>query len=214
MRPAAIAACARISNQIEMDHSDFDVSSQYDSTDDMDDEAVGTEASERRRESISLLNGVSDLLGVKRIEDVRNRNILRTQTDKAVLAIRRLAENTLDSGDREAPQDWLTAEYTLDEADELIKGFKHLVDSSDYTEQIRLLTLAPSGWGRAKIQLSFNCSQRQARYAVHLRDSGRKLHCPVDLRGNMPFDPQIEKQIFEFYHDDLISRVRIIRFEF
>jgi hypothetical protein len=208
MRAAAIAAGARISNQIQIDHANLGVSIQYDSPDDMDDETIRIETSERRGQSISLLNDVFVLLGVKHIEDVRNQNILRDQTNKALLAIRRLAESISDSGDRQAPSDRLTSEYTLDEADELITGFKHLVDSSDYTEQIRLLTLAPSGWGRAKMESFFNCSQRQARYAVYLRDSGRKLHCPIDLRGNMPFDPQIETQILEFYHDDVISRVR------
>jgi hypothetical protein len=208
LRTAAAHAAARISVLSRMAHLNPDDVIQCDASNDKDEEAILIETAEKRANATAVLNGIFDLLGEQRIEDARNQNILRARTNSALLLVRRLAENILDSGGREVQQEKETTSYTVDEADEFLTGFKDLVISSDYSEQIRLLTLAPSDWGRGKLQSFFNCSQRQARYAVYLRDSGRKLHRPIDVRGNMPFDPLIEKQIFEFYHDDLISQVR------
>ena len=64
-------------------------------------------------------------------------------------------------------------DYTPSEAEVLIQGLKQLIESSDYAEQIPLLTLTPRSWGRAKFESFFTCSERQARYGVYLGDSGR-----------------------------------------
>lgn len=209
VRVAARLASARISNQSGIGHVDIGQQARHYSSDDMDDETPQVETAERRAQTISLLNGIFDLLSQKRIEDLRNRNILRAQTNKVILMIHGLVKHVLPGDNPEIPQESLTFEYTLNEAEELIQGLKQLVQCSDYAEQIRLITLSPRTWGRAKVEAFFHCSERQARYGVYLRDSGRMLHRPVDLRGNLPFDPQIEKKIFEFFHDDLISRVRL-----
>jgi hypothetical protein len=209
VRTAAILASARISDQSGIERMVFDQQERDSSSDDMDDETSHMETAERREQTISLLNGVFDLFSLKRINDTRNQNILRDQTNKVTVTIHRLVKQLLPGNDAEALQESLAFDYTLNEAEELIQGLKQLVGCSDYAEQIRLLTLAPRSWGRAKVEAFFNCSERQARYGVHLREYGRILHRPVDLRGNLPFDPQIEKKIFEFYHDDLISRVRL-----
>ena len=123
--------------------------------------------------------------------------------------IHRLVKHLFPGDDPEAQQESLAFDYTLNEAEEMIQGLKQLVQCSDYAEQIRLLTLAPRSWDRDKVEAFFNCSERQARNGVHLRDSGRVLHRPVELRGNLSFDPQVEKKIFKYHHDDLISRVRM-----
>ena len=51
----------------------------------------------------------------------------------------------------------------LTEKDELISGLRQLYDSSGKAEQVRLLTIAPSNWGRYKVQRFFNSPERQAR---------------------------------------------------
>ena len=48
---------------------------------------------------------------------------------------------------------------------------KRLFDSSDYDEQVRLLTLSPTGWGRVKIENFFGCNEWQARRALEIRNS-------------------------------------------
>lgn len=208
LRAAAVLANRRISDQNRIDSTNYAEETPNHASDDLDDETVRSTMIERRVQAVSVLNAILDLLSQKRIEDIRNQNIVRAQMNKMILTIRGLAENVVLHVDSEITPSCPTFDWTLDEGEELIQGLKQLVVCSDYVEQIRLLTLAPRDWGRWKVQSFFHCSERQARYAVHLRDSDRKLHRPVDLRGNLPFDPQVEKKIFDFYHDDLISRVR------
>ena len=215
MRSAAILASTRISDQFKHDQLNTDLPRLQYSSDAIDSETLWIETSEQRARSISVLNEIFALVGEQPVRDVRNRNILRIQANNALTTIRRLAENILENNVQQTIQERSIPEYTLNEADELIRSFRHLVHVSDYAEQIRLLTLSPSNWGRTKLESFFTCTERQARYAVYLRDSGHILHRPVDLRGNMPFDPQTEKAILDFYHDDLISRVRTcINFRF
>ena len=95
----------------------------------------------------------------------------------------------------------------MDESIEIVNNFKYLINVSDYSEAIKLLTLAPKNWGRLKIKNFFSCSEHQACYSVYLKDEGQVLSLPVDLRGNIPFDSLIAKAIYDFLHIDEISRV-------
>ena len=47
---------------------------------------------------------------------------------------------------------------TLSEKNELINGLKNLHYASNKQEQVRLLTIAPTGWGRQKVQKLLNSS--------------------------------------------------------
>ena len=163
-----------------------------------------------QKESTALLNAVFAVLGQGPIIDVRNRNVVRQQVHTALAMIRKAAEPILrqeEDEDRDS-QSVIASDMIMTDSDELVANFKHLVTSSEYSEQIRLLTLAPISWGRVKIQNFFQCSQHQVRYAVFLRDTDRILSLPVDLRGNQPFNPLTEKEIFDFYHSDDVSRVQ------
>ena len=71
---------------------------------------------------------------------------------------------------------------------------------------IKLITLTPKNWGRLKIKNFFSCSEHQARNSVYLRDEGQILSLPIDLCGNIPFDPRVAKAVYDF-HIDEISRV-------
>ena len=44
---------------------------------------------------------------------------------------------------------------SVEDSNSLINGMKRLFDSSDYDEQVRLLTLSPTGWGRVKMENVF-----------------------------------------------------------
>ncbi|CAF4701229.1 unnamed protein product, partial [Rotaria socialis] len=114
------------------------------------------------------------------------------------------AEQICDSTNQDIITD--ESDITINEAKQIVNNFKLLVETSDYNEQIRLLTLVPSTWGRTKITNIFHCSQHQARYSIYLRGADQILSLPVDLRGNIPFNPDVEKEIFDFYHRDDISR--------
>jgi hypothetical protein len=162
-----------------------------------------------QKEATTLLNAVLAVLGQGPIIDVRNRNIVRQQVNGALAMIRKAAESILreDEDEELFVKSNSASDVTIDEIDELVTNFKYLVTTSDYSEQIRLLTLAPKAWGRIKMQNFFQCSQHQVRYAVFLRDTDRVLSLPIDLRGNQSFDALAEKEIFDFYHTDEISRV-------
>jgi hypothetical protein len=208
MRAAAVAALSSISMLASTDHSVFSSSHPRSPSEASVNFAMDFESQIARKKSTALLNDIFALVGESPIGDMRNRNILRRKIDDVLVTIRQAAENILqDREDEEGLQIGHVTDITLTEANKLITSFKHLVASSEYSEQIRLLTLSPENWGRLKIQQFFSCSQHQARYSVHLRDTNQILSLPVDLRGNLPFDPAVEKKIFDFYHTDEISRV-------
>ncbi|CAF4970888.1 unnamed protein product [Rotaria magnacalcarata] len=97
-------------------------------------------------------------------------------------------------------------DITIDDSAQIVNNLKYLIDVSDYSEKIKLLALASKNWGRLKIENFFLCSEHQARYRAYLKDDDQILCSPIDLRGNIAFDPIIEKAIYDFYHTDEISR--------
>jgi hypothetical protein len=127
--------------------------------------------------------------------------------------IRKAAEHAYKSSEETEEKYQVVSEITMNDTTELAKNFKYLIDTSEYSEKIRLLTLTPKSWGRLKISNFFSCSDHQARYSIYLRDSDQVLSLPIDLRGNIAFDPVAEKEIFDFYHDDEVSRVLYIEQE-
>lgn len=69
------------------------------------------------------------------------------------------------------------------------------------------MTIAPASWGRQKVQMFFNSSDRQARYSRELRSTEGVLATPEDLRGNQALDPSVIQAVIKFYEQDWISRV-------
>ena len=110
-------------------------------------------------------------------------------------------ETTEDDGDEEI------LSLNLAEKDELISGLRQLYNSSEKAEQVRLLTIAPSNWGRYKVQRFFNTPERQARRSRELLASGGFLAQPEDLRGNKPLDAVTAQAVINFFEQDSISRV-------
>ena len=118
----------------------------------------------------------------------------------------RTAMNETTEDDDDDDDDGISS-LNLAEKDELIGGLQQLYDSSDKAEQVRLLTIAPSNWGRKKVQRFFKTPERQARRSRELRVSGGFLAQPEDLRGNNPLDAVTAQAVIDFFEQDSISRV-------
>ena len=96
---------------------------------------------------------------------------------------------------------------TLSEKNELINGLKNLYYVSNKQQQVRLLTIAPTGWGQQKVQKLFNSSERQAWRSLQIRANKGVLANPEDLRGKKPLDTAVADTVIKFYEEDWISRV-------
>ncbi|CAF3806814.1 unnamed protein product, partial [Rotaria socialis] len=90
---------------------------------------------------------------------------------------------------------------------ELINGLKDLYHASDKSEQVRLLTIAPTNWGRQKVQKFLDSPERQARQSRELRSTKGVLTSPEYLRDNQPLDASVSHAVIKFYEQDWISRV-------
>ena len=123
----------------------------------------------------------------------------------AVKLIREAADNILKTP-KIISKDFGKSTITIEDTEQLLDGFKLLFKSSDYDEQVRLLTLAPSNWGRPQIQDFFDCNEWQARKALLLRSSYGRLSRVTNFNGNQPMDPRLIDEIKKFYVDDGISR--------
>jgi hypothetical protein len=131
--------------------------------------------------------------------------VLKRNVSRAVEAIKKTADelcrvtctNTADSN---------STSLTTDENESLIDGLKRLFDSSDYDDQVRLLTLSPPNWGRVHIENFFSCNQWQARRALEIRYSFGVLAMPTNFSGNPHMNPLLLDEIKAFYQDDIISR--------
>lgn len=204
-RSAAATALSNISIITSISRSLSD--NEYSLSDASDEEMSNLESQIDREKSSELLNKVFALVGQSPIKDIRSRAILREKVNDALTIIRQAAEQIYRGKEREELLLNDMTEMTMNDATELIHNFKSLIEVSDYSEQIKLLTLVPKTWGRLKITNFFSCSEHQARYSIYLRDAGQILSLPMDLRGNIAFDPIVEKAIFDFLHSDEISRV-------
>lgn len=135
----------------------------------------------------------------------RQTNVIKDKVRITIERIRSHAENLTSVRSKDVSK-LDSAKLTIEENDELLDGLKLLFDESDYDEQIRLLTIAPSSWGRSKIEAFFSCNKYQARKSLVIRDSEGILQRSIDSRGNPPLDNQIAQSIVQFYQDNGISR--------
>lgn len=95
----------------------------------------------------------------------------------------------------------------INESNELLAGLKELYKQSSDSEQTRLMTIAPSSWGRIMLSKWFGCSDHHARQAILLRQKKQILAFPEYSRGNKFLDPDTIELIIEFYSQDGISRM-------
>ena len=95
---------------------------------------------------------------------------------------------------------------TVSETNMLLDVMKLLFKSSDYDEQVCLLTLSPLHWDRPKIQKFLSCNGWQTWKAIELRNFYRTLAEVMNFSGNPPTDPTLLDEIQAFFQADSISR--------
>ena len=130
---------------------------------------------------------------------------MKSDVTKVIDIIRRAADQIFHGSDEEDMKKNITS-LKVQDTESLIDGFKLLVDSSDYDEQVRLLTLAPRHWGGVQIEQFFSCNQWQARKAIETRASFGILSSITNFSGNSSIDPLLVEEIRSFYQMDDISR--------
>ncbi|CAF1370777.1 unnamed protein product [Rotaria sordida] len=156
-----------------------------------------------------ILNDVFSILKIETIIDTRNSDILCSQVNQACELLQIMRDNLLNDKKKntELLEEDKSLSLTLTEKNELINGLKKLYHVSNKQEQIRLLTIAPTGWGRQKLQKFFDSSERQARRSLEIRASKGVLGSSEDLRGNKLLDKAVAESVIKFYEEDWISRI-------
>ena len=89
--------------------------------------------------------------------------------------------------------------FTVSETDILLGGMKITFKSSDYYEQVRLLTLSPPYWVRPQIQKFSSCTEWQARKAIARRNSLGTLTKVTNFSGNPLIDLILVEEIEAFF---------------
>ncbi|CAF5114774.1 unnamed protein product, partial [Rotaria sp. Silwood1] len=161
-----------------------------------------------KQEAVELLNNIFKLLNIERIVDVRDLDKLRTKMNQANINLYDLFDNILNlkSSSNSNSIDLFSSDVTLNDYKTLTDGLKQLFFISNKEQQIQLLTIAPSDWGRKKIEFFFNCTEHQAKEAIKLRYLYGILARPTYFSGNKPLPKDIIDQVINFYEDDRISR--------
>ncbi|CAF5024058.1 unnamed protein product [Rotaria sp. Silwood1] len=156
-----------------------------------------------------ILNDVFNILKIPMIIDIRNSDILYSQVNRACEFLQSMRDNLLNDKKEkeELPAGNELLSLTFSEKNELINGLKNLYHVSNKQEQVRLLTIAPTDWGRQRLQKFFDSSERQARRSLQIRASKGVLASPEDLRGNKSLDTAVADAVIKFYEEDWISRV-------
>lgn len=135
----------------------------------------------------------------------RNSGALKQDVTRAIETIRKAADELCHASSTNRVEPNLPS-LTTEESESLISGLKRLFDSSDYDDQVRLLTLSPENWGRLQIENFFFCNEWQARRALEIRGSFGILATPTNFSGNPRINPLLVDEIQTFYQDDIISR--------
>jgi hypothetical protein len=130
----------------------------------------------------------------------QSRNI-RDKVNTACSYLHALCDSLLDT-----EFELRTNNLSMNDMDTLLSGLKVLFQESTEEEQIRLLTISPTNWGRSTIQNWFNSSETQARAPLLLRKNRGILAFPEYQRGNKPLPDSTIKSVTEFYLQDGISR--------
>ncbi|CAF4598298.1 unnamed protein product, partial [Rotaria magnacalcarata] len=159
----------------------------------------------RQQQAKHILNKVFQALSITPIIDTRNTGALNRDVTRAIQGIRKLADELCHVPSAKTLKSNVTL-LTTEENESLIDGLKRLFDSSDYDDQVRLLTLSPPTWGRVQIENFFFCNEWQSRRALEIRGSFGILATPTNFSGNPRINPLLADEIQAFYQEDVISR--------
>ena len=115
----------------------------------------------------------------------RNTGTMRSNVTRAIEIIKETADDIDSTSGFTKPNNM---SLIASETNTLLDGMKLLFKSSDYDEQVRLLTLSPHHWGRPQIQKFFSCNEWQARKAIELRNSYGTLAKLTNFIQRQPSD--------------------------
>ncbi|CAF4587125.1 unnamed protein product, partial [Rotaria socialis] len=159
----------------------------------------------RQQQAKHILNKVFQALSITPILDTRDNGALKRDVTRAIQGIRKLANELCHVPNTKTLKSNVTLLAT-EENELLIDGLKRLFGSSDYDDQVRLLTLSPPTWGRVQIENFYFCNEWQSRRALEIRGSFGILATPTNFSGNPRINPLLVDEIQAFYQEDIISR--------
>ncbi|CAF1510399.1 unnamed protein product [Didymodactylos carnosus] len=137
----------------------------------------------------------------------RNSDVIKSKASSLILKTKRLTEELTDKVSGNAEQ--LSEKFLslkVHEQYASINGLIQLFSHSDYVDQVQLLTLCPSEWGRVRVETFFNATEAQARSAIELRSTTGILARPDYNRGNKPLESATVTAVIDFYSSDAVSR--------
>ena len=139
------ASRAVLSNSSSLSNAIMHISDPEDSSSDSSyGEFIELKPQLNRAKAMEFLNSIFAIVGQPPIKDIRNGNHLREKVDYTVRLIRQAAEELYkEKQEEEETFSNNTTEITMDESVEIVNNFKYLTNVSDYSEAIKLLTLAP-----------------------------------------------------------------------
>lgn len=126
---------------------------------------------------------------------------IRENIHEACSIMYQLCDTILQTTDESFDQ-----QISIQDANILLSRLRMLFQESTNTEQIRLLTICPDGWGRHIIQKWFKCTDYQARQALVLKKTKGLFTYPDYSHGNKPLSVETINLVKEFYVKDGISR--------
>jgi hypothetical protein len=137
----------------------------------------------------------------------RHTNKLRDKINDASIALHSLCEYILNSNStmNESITEPVSLDIKLNDCQSLLNGIKQFFFLSHKEQQLQLLTISPSDWGRKKIEYYFGCTEHQSKEAIILKDEYGVLARPMFFSGNKPIAKTTIDKVIEFYEDDKIS---------
>ena len=136
----------------------------------------------------------------------RHTNVLRQKVDHATVKMRMLRDSILNRSNESRTRMSRNSTISVADSDTLLEGLRKLFNASSDDEQMRLLTVAPSSWGRNKVENFLDCTEYQARLALELRQAAGIFAYPISCRGNESTDHNTIDQVLDYYRRDGISR--------
>ena len=133
---------------------------------------------------------------------------MRDKINDANIVLISLCENILNSKStsNKRTNKSIPSEIKLDDCQSLLNGLKQLFFLSKKQQKLQLLTIAPSDWGRKKIEYYFGCTEHQSKQAILLKKTHGVLARPLGFSGNRSIESDVVEQVVNFYEEDKISR--------
>ena len=132
----------------------------------------------------------------------------RDMIDKTCFTLHHLCESVLRliSTTTVDTMELISTDFQFKDIIILLDGLKQLFCVSEKEQQLQLLTIVPSDWGRKKIEYFFGCTEHQSKRAIWLTDTFGVLARPAFFSGDKEVEKSIIDEVLRFYEKDDISR--------